>query len=229
MRRYVAEAFGTFVLVFAGTGAVVANEFSGGAVTLVGVAMAFALVVTAMIYTIGDLSGAHINPAVTLAALVMRRFSPADVLPYVVAQCVGAIGASATLRLLYPDAATLGATLPAGPVAQSFALEVLLTAILVFVVFNVTAERNPTGSLAGLVIGGVIGFEVFCGGPVSGASMNPARSLGPALVGGQLQHLWIYLVAPVLGAVLGALLVDYLRGERCAVPQPEPNTESLPT
>jgi aquaporin Z len=205
VKKLVAEFIGTFALVFAGTGAIVINETSGGAVTHVGIALTFGLVVLAMIYTVGDISGAHLNPAVTLGFFVARRFPLGQVLPYVASQCAGAIAASLVLRLLFPANAALGATMPTGSVAQSFFLEVILTAILMFVVLGVSTGAAEKGITAGIAIGAVIGLEALFAGPICGASMNPARSLGPALVSFKLTHLWLYLVAPVLGAGVGVL------------------------
>ena len=201
-RACFAEFLGTAALVFAGTGAIVINDVSGGAITHVGVAMTFGLIVLAMIYTLGDISGAHFNPAVTLAFWRARRFDGAKVLPYVASQLGGALLASGLLRALFPAHATLGATLPAGPAAQAFILEVELTALLMLVVLNVSTGAKEKGITAGIVIGAVIMLEAMFAGPVCGASMNPARSLAPALVSGNLGALWIYLVAPTLGAWL---------------------------
>ena len=213
MKKYIAEAIGTFVLVFVGTGSVVVNDATGGDVTLVGVALAWGLVVSAMIYSIGDLSGAHINPAVTIAFCVARRFDVRQVAPYLISQCIGAFLASAVMRLLFPDQMSLGPTLPAGPWLQSFILEIILTFILMFVVLSVTVGAKEKGITAGLAIGGVITFEVLFGGPISGASMNPARSIAPAVVGGQMQYLWVYLIAPVIGAVLAVPASAIIRGD----------------
>lgn len=213
MKKYVAEAIGTYTLVFAGTGAVVVDGVADGALGLVGIAMVFSLVIMAMIYSIGDISGAHINPAVSIAACVRGGFPVAEVVPYLVAQCAGALAASASLKLLFPEVASLGATLPSGTIGQSLAFEMILTFFLLFVVFGVTAPGKAEALLAGLAIGGTVGFEVFLGGPISGASMNPARSIGPAVMGGQMQHLWVYLVGPIAGAVLAALVTRYLRSD----------------
>ncbi|QDV84892.1 MIP/aquaporin family protein [Stieleria magnilauensis] len=211
MKKYVAEMIGTFVLVFVGTGSVVVDNVTDGGVTLVGIALAWGLVVSAMIHSIGDISGAHINPAVTIAFWVGRRFEGKHVVPYIISQCVGALLASVLLRVLFPDQASLGPTLPAGTWWQSFIFEIILTLILLFVVLNVSTGAKEKGITAGLAIGGVISFEVLCGGPISGASMNPARSIAPALVGNQLESLWIYLTAPVIGAVLAVPISAYLR------------------
>lgn len=211
MKKLAAEFIGTFALVFAGTGAIVINEVSGGAVTHVGIALTFGLIVLAMIYTVGDISGAHLNPAVTLGFFAARRFPRGQVFPYAASQCGGAIAASLLLRLLFPANATLGATMPAGPVAQSFVLEVILTALLMFVILGVSTGAAEKGITAGIAIGAVIGLEALFAGPICGASMNPARSLGPALVSFTLTHLWLYLVAPVLGAGVGVLASRCIR------------------
>lgn len=201
------------MLVFVGTGSVIVDDVTGGASGLAGIALAWGLVVAAMIYTLDDVSGAHINPAVTVAFWAAKRFSGASVLPYLVSQFLGAIAASTLLRVLYPAHETLGMTLPDGTWWQSFVLEIALTAILMFVILNVTVGAKEKGITAGLAIGGVIGFEVLCGGPISGASMNPARSVGPALICGQFQFLWIYLSAPVIGSLMAVPISLYLRGE----------------
>ncbi len=201
MRKFAAECIGAFILVFAGTGAIVINDTTGGVVSHVGIALTFGLVVLAMIYALGDVSGAHLNPAVTIGFFAARRFQGRWVVPYIASQCVGAVLASLVLRLLFPDHATLGATLPAGAVLQSFVLEAILTFILMFVILSVSIGPKEKGIMAGIAVGAVIGLEALFAGPISGASMNPARSLGPALVSFHVEHLWIYLAAPMLGAV----------------------------
>jgi MIP family channel proteins len=202
VRRLAAELFGTFALVFAGTGAIIVNQTSGGIVSHVGVALTFGLVVLAMIYAVGDVSGAHLNPAVTLGFFAARRFDARWVGPYLVAQVVGAFLATGLLRLMFPSSETLGATLPSGPAFQSFAMEVVLTCLLMFVILSVATGAKEKGLMAGVAIGSVIALEALFAGPISGASMNPARSLAPALVAGRWESLWIYLTAPVLGAAL---------------------------
>jgi aquaporin Z len=197
-----AELLGTFILVFAGTGAIVVDHVRGGAVTHVGVAIVFGLVVMAMIYALGDVSGAHLNPAVTLGFWAARRFPGRCVAPYVASQLAGALLASIALRLMFPASRTLGETVPAGGWGQSFALETVLTAILMFVVLCVSFGSKEVGVMAGIAVGGVVGLEAMFAGPVCGASMNPARSLGPAVVAGRLDVLWLYLAAPVLGALV---------------------------
>ena len=201
MKKYAAEVFGTFALVFAGTGAIVINDATH-AITHLGVALTFGLVVLAMIYTVGEVSGAHLNPAVTLAFCSAGRMAWAEALPYLGSQCVGAFAASALLHLLFPQNATLGATLPSGPALQSFVLEVVLTAILMFVILNVSTGAKEKGITAGIAVGAVIALEALFAGPICGASMNPARSLAPAVVSGHVEYLWVYLLAPLIGAQL---------------------------
>jgi MIP family channel proteins len=215
MRKYVAEAIGTFALVFAGTGAIVINDVSHGAVTHVGIALTFGLVVMAMIYALGDVSGAHFNPAVTIGFLAARRLNSRVVIPYVVAQLLGAISASALLRILFLDHLTLGSTLPAGPWWQSFILEFVLTFFLMFVILNVSTGANEKGVMAGAAIGGTVALEALFAGPICGASMNPARSIAPALVSGNVADLWIYVFATIPGAVLSVHACRCVRSAGC--------------
>jgi aquaporin Z len=211
-RKFLGELIGTYAMIFAGTGAIVINAESGGAITHLGVALTFGLIVLAMIYTLGDVSGAHMNPAVTLAFAAAGLFPFTAVLTYLAAQFSGALLASLTLHFLFPQSANLGATLPAGAPMQSFVLEVILSAILMFVILNVSHGAKEKGITAGIVVGSVIALEALFAGPISGASMNPARSLAPAIVSGQLQHLWIYLVAPVVGTLIAIPLFGAVRG-----------------
>jgi aquaporin Z len=205
MKRLTGEAFGTFALVFAGTAAITVNEVTGGVVSHVGVALTFGLIVLAMIYAVGDVSGAHLNPAVTLGFWLARRFPARWVLPYILSQCAGALLASTLVRCLFPGHATLGATAPTGPASQAFVLELILTLLLMFVILSVSTGAKEKGIMAGVAVGAFIALEALFAGPICGASMNPARSLAPALVAGQLECLWIYLTAPVIGAA-GAVL-----------------------
>lgn len=201
LRACLAEMLGTFVLVFAGTGAIIINDTAGGSITHMGVASTFGLVVMAMIYTLGDVSGCHINPAATVAFWAARRFPARRVVPYLLSQCLGAVLASALLRSLFTHP-TLGATQPAGSPWQSFTLEIVLTTVLLLVALSVSTGAKEKGMMAGAAIGAVVALEALFAGPICGASMNPARSLGPALVSGNLTHLWIYVAAPLIGSFL---------------------------
>ena len=220
MQKFMSEFIGTFALVFAGTGAIIVNEISNGSITHVGIALTFGLIVLAMIYTVGEVSGAHLNPAVTLGFFAAGRLPAKDVLPYMASQSTGALCASGTLRLLFPKNETLGATLPAGAVAQSFVLEIILTLLLMFVILNVSTGAKEKGITAGIAVGSVIALEAMFAGPISGASMNPARSLAPAIISGHLQHLWIYLLAPCVGAVIAVFGCRCVQAEGCCSPQP---------
>jgi aquaporin NIP len=215
-RKLVAEFFGTFCLVLVGTGAIVVNDVSGGSVTPVGIALCFGLVVLAMILALGDVSGSHINPAVTCGLCAAGRFPAGQVIPYVVSQCAGAIVASSVLRLLFQQHATLGATLPAGSDMQAFCFELLLTAILMFTILNVSGRVSvqPQGGplMVAAAVAAVIAMSALWAGPVCGASLNPARSLGPALLTGTYTSLWLYLVAPVCGALAGVGAWRAVRG-----------------
>jgi aquaporin Z len=214
-KRLCAEMVGTFALVFAGTGAIVINEVSGGAITHPGIALTFGMIVLAMIYTFGDVSGAHFNPAVTTAFAAAGRFPWREVPGYLGAQLAGAFLASGVLRFLFPDNLKLGATLPAGSAGQSGVLEVILTLLLMLVILSVSTGSKEKGITAGIAIGAVVGLEAMFAGPICGASMNPARSLAPALVSGQTQHLWIYVICPVLGALLAVPLCWITREGEC--------------
>ncbi len=212
MRCLLAEFLGTFVLVFAGTGAIVVNDTSGGVIGHAGIALVFGLVVLAMIYTFGDISGAHLNPAVTLGFAAAGRFAWRDVLGYILSQLSGASAASLVLKFLFPNNLSLGMTLPAGSVMQSFILEVILTSILMMVILNVSSNGKEKGITAGIAISAVVALEALFAGPICGASMNPARSLAPAIVGGNFQHLWLYPLAAVLGALIAVPLCIAVRG-----------------
>jgi aquaporin NIP len=215
VNKLAAEFFGTFALVFAGTGAIVVNDVTGGAVTHAGIALTFGLVVLAMIYTVGDVSGAHLNPAVTLGFFAAGRCGMTTVLSYITSQLLGATAASLLMRVLFPQNETLGITLPAGSALQSFILEVVLTFILMWVILSVSTGAKEKGITAGIAVGSVIGLEAMFAGPISGASMNPARSFGPALVSMHFECLWIYLVAPTLGALLAVPICRLICPEKC--------------
>jgi aquaporin Z len=215
MRKFSAELLGTFCLVFAGTGAIVVNAASHGVIDHAGIALTFGLVVLAMIYTLGDVSGAHLNPAVSLGFWLARRLPAKELILFIPAQISGALLASLVLKFLFPADENLGATHPAGTAAQSFILEFVLTFILMFVILNVSTGAKEKGITAGIAVGAVIALEAMFAGPICGASMNPARSLAPALVSGNLRDLWIYLFAPVLGALAAVLGCVCVRDNCC--------------
>ena len=219
-KKCISEFLGTFALVFAGTGAIVINDVSAGVISHAGIALTFGLVVMAMIYTFGDISGAHLNPAVTIGFVAARRMRAKEAAPYIASQLAGAIGASAVMRALFPEHPKLGMTLPAGTAAQSFVLELILTAVLMLVILSVSVGAKEKGITAGIAIGGVVALEAMFAGPICGASMNPARSLGPALVVENLRAIWIYIVAPIAGALLAVPLCICVREKGCcsAVP-----------
>lgn len=202
MNRLLAESIGTFCLVFAGTGAIIVNNVSGGIVTHVGIALTFGLVVMAMIDALGDISGAHLNPAVSIAFTLSGRFPSRELPAYITAQLLGALAASLLLRFLFPSDPTLGATTPAGSALQSFVIEIVLAFILMLAILAVSSGAKERGLTAGVTVGAVVALEALFAGPISGASMNPARSLAPALVSGHTQSLWVYLTAPILGAAI---------------------------
>jgi len=208
-----AEAIGTFALVFAGCGAVMV-EAETGALGHAGVAVTFGLAIMVMIYAVGHVSGAHFNPAVTFAFALTRHFPWARAAAYWTAQAAGALVAAAILRGSLGDVANVGATLPSGSKGQSFLWEAVLTFFLMFVIMAVATDTRAVGEAAAIAIGGTVALDALFGGPISGASMNPARSLGPALVSGEVAALWLYVLAPLLGAAVGALAYQFVRGER---------------
>ncbi|HXI00187.1 MAG TPA: MIP family channel protein [Sphingobacteriaceae bacterium] len=213
MKKYIAELIGTFALVFCGTGAIIINQETNGSISHVGIAITFGLIVMAMIYTLGNISGAHLNPAVSIAFTIARHFPAKQLLPYIISQMVGGLLASLLLKLLFPSNELLGATLPQGSAMQSFILEFILTFLLMLVIINVATGSKEQGMYAGLAIGSTVLLEAMFAGPVSGASMNPIRSFAPAIVSGHTEHLWVYLTATILGAVTAIPLWKYLTSE----------------
>jgi MIP family channel proteins len=212
VRRALAEGLAAFALVFAGCGAIVADAVYGGTLGTVGIALVFGLVIMAMVYATGHLSGAHINPAVTVAFTLTRHFPAREAAAYVCAQLLGAIVAALALLAIWPDRpAELGATVPSVGAGSALVYELLMTAILMFVIMAVATDARAVGPAAAIAIGGVIGLDALFGGPVTGASMNPARSLGPALASGEWREIWVYLAGPLLGAVAGALAYQAVR------------------
>ncbi len=214
-RRALAEGLAAFALVFAGCGAIVADERYDGALGAVGVSLVFGLIIMVMVYATGHLSGAHINPAVTIAFTLTRHFSPRDAVAYVGAQVAGAIaGALALLAVWTDEPASLGATVPSVGAGSAFVYELILTALLMFVIMAVATDTRAVGAAAAIAIGGTVGLDALFGGPVTGASINPARSLGPALVSGEWTDFWVYLGGPLAGAALGAFAYQLVRGEQ---------------
>jgi aquaporin Z len=205
MKRYIAEFIGTFALVFCGTGSIIVNQQSEGGLGLIGISLAFGLVVTATIYMFGFISGAHINPAVTIALTIGKLFPKKELLGYLIAQLTGAILASITLFLLFPETSTMGETLPNGSEIQSFVFEVILTFFLMFTILTMSTNEQHA-QLTGIVVGLLIVGMIQLSGPISGGSFNPARSLGPVIISGNYTSIWIYIIAPTLGATIASLL-----------------------
>ena len=211
MKTYLAEFIGTFALVFCGTGAIIVNEVIPGSVTHVGIAITFGLIVMAMIYALGEKSGAHLNPAVTIAFTINGNFPVKKMGPYIISQLAGALAASGILKMLFPSSVLLGATIPSGSNVQSFVLEFILTFFLMLVIINVAKGSKEQGLFAGIAIGSVVLLEAMFAGPVCGASMNPARSLGPAIVSGEIKQVWIYITAPILGAITAIVIYKLIK------------------
>lgn len=206
MKKYIAEFIGTFALVFCGTGAIIINEQTGGQIGHAGIAITFGLIVMAMIYSFGNSSGAHFNPAVTISFWAAKRLPKKEVIPYIISQILGAFLATTILKFLFPENINLGSTIPSGPPLQSFLLEIILTFFLMLVILSTSQGSKELGIMAGLAIGATVLLEAMFAGPISGASMNPARSLSPALLSGNIQTLWIYISAPIIGALLSIIV-----------------------
>ena len=214
-KRFISEIIGTFALVFCGTGAMVINDFTGGTVTHVGVAITFGLIVMGMIYAFGDISGAHMNPAVTIGFAYAKKFPWKEVPAYVLAQLIGAFLASSILLYLFPESQTLGATLPGLSALKVFILEIILSFFLMVVIINVSTGSKEIGLVAGIAIGSVVLLEAMFAGPITGASMNPARSIAPAVVSGNIADLWIYIFAPIIGCLLAVVSCKLVKDEQC--------------
>jgi aquaporin NIP len=218
-RRALAEALAAFALVFAGCGAIVADGRYDGALGTVGVSLVFGLIIMVMIYATGHLSGAHINPAVTIAFTLTRHFPAREALAYVGSQVAGATAGALALLAVWTDKpADLGSTVPSVGAGSAFVYELVLTAFLMFVIVAVATDTRAVGAAAAIAIGGTVGLDALFGGPVTGASMNPARSFGPALASGTWTDFWIYVTAPIAGAALGALAYQLVRGESPSSP-----------
>jgi len=215
MKRYISEFIGTFSMVFCGCGAMTINEVTGGTVTHVGIGLTWGLIVMAMIYAFGETSGAHFNPAVTIAFAYAKKFAWKEVPKYIIVQILGAFVASGILLFLFPESEFLGSTIPKVDVWRAFVLELLLTFFLMVTIINVSTGSKEIGVIAGIAIGGVVLLEAIFAGPITNSSMNPARSLGPNIVSGNIEGLWLYVVAPILGALLAVVSCKLVKDDNC--------------
>ena len=202
-------------MIFCGTGAMTVNEVTGGDVTHVGIAITWGLIVMAMIYAFGETSGAHFNPAVTIAFAYAKKFAWKEVPKYIIVQVLGALTASLILWYLFPSSEYLGATIPTVDVGRAFVMELLLTFFLMVVIINVSTGSKEIGIIAGIAVGAVVLLEAMFAGPITNASMNPARSIAPAVVAGKMQHLWMYILAPILGAILAVISCKMVKEDNC--------------
>ena len=215
MKNYIAEFIGTFAMIFCGTGAMTINEITGGDVTHVGIGITWGLIVMAMIYAFGEISGAHFNPAVSIAFAYAKKFSWKEVPKYIFFQVAGAFAASLVLMWLFPKSELLGATIPTVDVWRAFVLELILTFFLMVVIINVSTGSKEIGMMAGIAIGSVVLLEALFAGPITNASMNPARSLAPNIVSGNIEGLWLYILAPIIGALLAVVSCKFVKHENC--------------
>ena len=215
MKNYISEFIGTFAMIFCGTGAMTINEITGGDVTNVGIGITWGLIVMAMIYAFGEISGAHFNPAVSIAFAYAKKFSWKEVPKYIFFQVAGAFAASLLLMWLFPKSELLGATIPSVDVWRAFVLELILTFFLMVVIINVSTGSKEIGMMAGIAIGSVVLLEALFAGPITNASMNPARSLAPNIVSGNIKGLWLYILAPIIGALLAVVSCKFVKHENC--------------
>jgi len=215
MKNYIAEFIGTFAMIFCGTGAMTINEVTGGGVTHVGIGITWGLIVMAMIYAFGEISGAHFNPAVSIAFAYAKKFSWKEVPKYILFQVAGAFTASLLLMWLFPKSELLGATIPTVDVWRAFVLELILTFFLMVVIINVSTGSKEVGMMAGIAIGSLVLLEAIFAGPITNASMNPARSLAPNIVSGNIKGLWLYMLAPIIGALLAVVSCKFVKHENC--------------
>ena len=215
MKNYISEFIGTFAMIFCGTGAMTINEVTGGDVTHVGIGITWGLIVMAMIYAFGGISGAHFNPAVSIAFAYAKKFSWKEVPKYILFQVAGAFSASLLLMWLFPKSELLGATIPTVDVWRAFVLEMILTYFLMVVIINVSTGSKEVGMMAGIAIGSVVLLEALFAGPITNASMNPARSLAPNIVSGNIEGLWLYIFAPIIGALLAVVSCKFVKYENC--------------
>lgn len=205
MKKYLAEFIGTFALVFFGTGSVIINEQTNGSLELLGISLVFGIIISTMVYVFGTFSGAHINPAVTISLALGNLLPKNHVLGYITAQILGGILGSILLAILFPENQSLGITNPSGGLFQSFIIELILTFFLMLTIFSISSKKEFS-NLSGLIIGLMVTAMILFAGPISGGSFNPARSIAPAIISGNIETLWLYLVAPTLGAILAMLV-----------------------
>ncbi len=210
MKKYTAEYIGTFTLVFCGTGAIIVNQQTNGALGLLGIAFAFGLIITSIIYIFGSISGAHINPAVTISLAIGNLMPKNEVVGYLIAQIFGAITASTLLHILFPENVKLGATMPSNGILQSFIIEFIMTFFLMLTILGL-ATKKENANISGIVIGLTVTGLILLAGPISGGSFNPARSIAPAIVSKNITNLWIYIIAPILGAILSVFVWKKLK------------------
>ena len=215
MKKYIAEFIGTFAMIFCGTGAMTINEVTGGDVSHVGIGITWGLIVMSMIYAFGEISGAHFNPAVSIAFAYAKKFSWKEVPTYIFFQVAGAFSASLLLMWLFPKSELLGSTIPSIDLLRAFVIELLLTFFLMVVIINVSTGSKEVGMMAGIAVGSMILLEAVFAGPITNASMNPARSLAPNIVSGNYHGLWIYMTAPILGALLAVVSCKFVKYENC--------------
>ena len=215
MKKYISEFLGTFSMIFCGTGAMTINEVTGGDVTHVGIGITWGLIVMAMIYAFGETSGAHFNPAVSIAFAYAKKFAWKEVPKYIISQILGAFTASLILWFLFPESEFLGSTIPSVDVWRAFVMELLLTFFLMLVIINVSTGSKEMGIIAGIAVGAVVLLEALFAGPITNASMNPARSLAPNIVSGNIESLWLYMIAPVLGAILAVISCKLIKDDNC--------------
>jgi aquaporin NIP len=216
MKKLLSEFIGTYALVFAGTGSVIIDQQANGVITHLGIAITFGLVLMSMIYTFGGISGAHFNPAVSIAFSAAGKLPVSDLPGFVTAQVLGAICASLTMKFLFPANELLGATIPSGPAMQSFVLEMIITFLFMLVIIDVAYGEQKI--FAGIAIGGALAFLILFEGPISGGSLNPARSIGPAIASGHYEHLWIYLTAPIIGALCAVPIYKIVTAKQITEP-----------
>lgn len=220
MNKYISEFIGTFVLVFIGCGAIVISHVYPGTITHGGISLAFGFAVMLMIYAVGNVSGAHFNPAVTIGFFMVKKFDKKEILPYIISQTLGGLTAMILIKLLFNPTLVYGVTTPSVAVWQAFVLETVFTFILMVVILNVSTGYKEKGIMAGVAVGATVAVLALVGGPLTGASMNPARSIAPAVVSLNFTALWLYILAPIVGVILASPMCKLMQGENCCPDEP---------